>query len=41
MWEDLEGDTYGGIPCRNLYDFLVFVNHCDQSYYSKYKKVER
>jgi hypothetical protein len=31
IWQELEGDTYGGIPSQNLHQFLTYINHYNPS----------
>jgi hypothetical protein len=28
LWQELEGETFGGVPSNNLREFLTFINYC-------------
>ncbi len=31
LWQELEGETYGGVPSHNLREFLTYINYCPEN----------
>ncbi len=36
IWQELEGESYSGVPSNNLFEFLTYINHySSNNYYQK------